>query len=621
MQMIRDEQTHNLPVDVPTRERLARAMHEPSWDALRSTLDAHRERVQQYFRALVFRAAGEHDDAGEPGGNAAARDEGAGAAAAAAVAVPRPGDPGIEPQRSARASLGSLPWWEEGLAADSVRESLEAAGLRDAAEAARLLVEFRAGALMHRLDATSGRRLHRLLPELLDSILDEPEPLVLLKRFLRIIEAIGTRSTYFALLNENPAARRRFVDVCRSGDFLVAQIAAHPLLLDELLDDRVFGAPPSRTEFGAELDDRIARVDAGDPERLVEALCQFKRAAIFRIAIADLSGALPLMRVSDRLTDVAELIVEQAMAQAWSQMTAQFGTPMCGEDAAPALPANDTSDGDGNGGRRRPVRVCAVGYGKLGGMELGYASDLDLVFLHDSAGGAQETDAAKPVDNQVFFVRLAQRIVHLLTMHSAAGRLYEVDVRLRPSGKGGMLITNIAAFADYQRSEAWTWEHQALLHARAVAGSASLRAEFERIRLEIITTAVRRDTLLTAVRSMRERMRRELSKARAGEFDMKQDPGGIADIEFLAQYWALRWADRHPAVAMFSDTIRQLETVASGDLVPQSTVDVLTHAYRTYRERGHHRSLQDSGSVVPGEEFRAEREAVRRIWQETFGAS
>jgi glutamate-ammonia-ligase adenylyltransferase len=292
------------------------------------------------------------------------------------------------------------------------------------------------------------------------------------------------------------------------------------------------------------------------------------------------------------------------MAQAWAQMTAQFGTPMCGDDGA-----------------RREVRVCAVGYGKLGGIELGYASDLDLVFLHDSAGGTQETDAAKPVDNQVFFVRLAQRIVHLLTMHSAAGRLYEVDVRLRPSGKGGMLITNIAAFADYQRTEAWTWEHQALLHARAVAGAPALRVQFERIRLETITGAVRRDTLAAEVRSMRERMRRELSKAKDGEFDLKQDPGGIADIEFLAQYWALRWAERHPAVAMFSDTIRQLETLASGDLVPQSTVDVLTQAYRAYRERGHHRSLQDSGSVVPAGEFAAERAAVRRIWDETFASA
>ncbi len=161
------------------------------------------------------------------------------------------------------------------------------------------------------------------------------------------------------------------------------------------------------------------------------------------------------MQVSDRLTDVAELIIERALQLAWQQLTPTLGVPMCGEGAA-----------------RRPVRLCVIGYGKLGGMELGYASDLDLVFLHDSSGAQQETQGGRGIDNQVFFLRFAQRLVHLLTMHSAAGRLYEVDMRLRPSGKAGMLITSIEAFADYQRHEAWTWEHQALLHARAVAGAA-----------------------------------------------------------------------------------------------------------------------------------------------------
>src|SRR6184192_2897838 len=191
-----------------------------------------------------------------------------------------------------------------------------------------------------------------------------------------------------------------------------------------------------------------------DPEQQVEALRQFQRAALFRVAVADLTGALPLMQVSDRLTDIAELIVERALDLGWRQVTAQFGLPRCGDaDSA------------------RAVNICAVGYGKLGGIELGYSSDLDLVFLHDSQGERQETTGARPIDNQLFFVRLAQRIVHLLTMHSAAGRLYEVDVRLRPSGKGGLLVTNIDAFADYQREEAWTWEHQALLLRRACHGA------------------------------------------------------------------------------------------------------------------------------------------------------
>jgi glutamate-ammonia-ligase adenylyltransferase len=338
-----------------------------------------------------------------------------------------------------------------------------------------------------------------------------------------------------------------------------------------------------------------------DPERQVEALRHFQRVAFFRIAVADLTGRLPLMKVSDRLTDVAELIVECAMQLAWQQMTAQFGVPMCGE-----------------GESRRAIQIAAVGYGKLGGMELGYSSDLDLVFLHDSAGERQETEAQRPIDNQLFFVRLAQRIVHLLTLHSAAGRLYEVDVRLRPSGKGGLLITSIAAFAEYQEQEAWTWEHQALLHARSVAGAPALRAEFERVRLETLQNHLRRDTLRDEVRNMRERMRRELTKAAAGEFDIKQGEGGVADIEFLAQYWALLWAKEFPPVALFSDTIRQLESVASANLVAQETVDVLVAAYTSYRARTHHLSLDSRPPRVPATEFENERREVTRIWNEVM---
>jgi glutamate-ammonia-ligase adenylyltransferase len=481
---------------------------------------------------------------------------------------------------------------------------LQQRGFGAASELARLLCDFRSSGWVRRLDATALRRLQALLPQLLGTLNADDDHLVMLRRFLRVLEAIGGRSAYFSLLNENPAARHRFVTVCRGGDFLVSQLAAHPLLLDELLDERSLTELPDRHALEVDLEDRLARVDATDPERLVEALAQFKRAAVFRVAIADLSGTLPLMRVSDRLTDIAELIIEKAMQQAWQQMTQAFGVPTCR---------------DAEQSPRRDVRVCAIGYGKLGGIELGYGSDLDLVFLHDSVGLEQETTGDRPIDNQIFFVRLAQRIVHILTVHSAAGRLYEVDVRLRPSGKGGMLITQIDAFADYQRSEAWTWEHQALLHARAVAGSSSLRERFEAVRLEILRHHVKRETLRDEVRNMRERMRRELSKSHAGEFDIKQDPGGVADIEFLAQYWALREAERHEAVLLFSDTIRQLETLASGDLVPQSTVDLLTSAYRTYRERTHHRSLRDEKTVVSDTEFVAERAAVTEVWNDAFG--
>ena len=219
----------------------------------------------------------------------------------------------------------------------------------------------------------------------------------------------------------------------------------------------------------------------------------------------------------------------------------------------------------------------------------------------------------------MFFLRLVQRLVHLLTVHSAAGRLYEVDTRLRPSGKGGLLVQSIEGFGDYQRSEAWTWEHQALLRARAVAGAPALRERFEALRRDMLRFGVRRDTLREDVRAMRERMRAELSRSGPGQFDLKQDAGGITDIEFLAQYWTLLWSERYAELVTYSDNIRQLESLASIDLVSQPTVDVLTGAYRAYRQRMHHLSLEAAETVVPATEFAETRAAVSAIWDQVMG--
>jgi glutamate-ammonia-ligase adenylyltransferase len=309
------------------------------------------------------------------------------------------------------------------------------------------------------------------------------------------------------------------------------------------------------------------------------------------------------MKVSDRLTDIAELIVGEALSLSWEQIVARHGAPRCGPDESML----------GTPG------LIVVAYGKFGGIELGYGSDLDLVFLHDSAGEVQHTLGPKVVDNGVFFLRLVQRLVHVLSVHTAAGRLYEVDTRLRPSGKGGLLVQSIEGFGEYQQQEAWTWEHQALLRARVVAGKPALRERFESLRRDVLRYAIRRDTLREDVRAMRERMRTELSGAGPGQFDLKQDAGGITDIEFLAQYWTLLWAERYPDLVTFSDIIRQLESLASADLVPQATVDVLTGAYRAYRQRLHHLSLEAADNVVSDLEFPSERAAVRATWQSVFG--
>jgi [glutamine synthetase] adenylyltransferase / [glutamine synthetase]-adenylyl-L-tyrosine phosphorylase len=554
LQMHADEQTHRLPEGEVRQARLATAMGAADYGVLLAALHGHRERVAAHFAALLL--------------------------ANEATAPPA----GAEFQASFSAATSAA----------ELALALEPFGVDETG--ASLLIELRSGSYYRRLDEEGRRRLHALLPRLLAAAARVPDPVPTFGRVLGVVEAIGARTAYLALLNENPLALTRLVDICALGRFLAGQVAAFPLLLDELIDQRLFDEAPSRAEFALELGLR-AREAPGDGEQGAEALRHFQRAAVFRIALFDLTGRLPLMQVSDRLTDVAELILERAMAYAWREMTARYGEPIAGTREAP-----------------RSCGVAAVGYGKLGGYELGYGSDLDLVFLHDSAGELQETRGPKVIDNAVFFLRLGQKIVHLLTALTAAGRLYEVDMRLRPSGKGGLLVTHIDAFVDYQRTEAWTWEHQALLHSRAVAGSPEIRAQFERARVELLCGHVRRATLREDVRHMRERMRRELSRAKDGEFDLKQDPGGVADIEFLAQYWVLRWAGDYPPLVTYSDTIRQLESVGSAGLVDHRMIDELVDAYRCYRSLTHRLSLEEGRAVVPAAAHAVARARTTAVW-------
>jgi glutamate-ammonia-ligase adenylyltransferase len=566
LQMADDAQTHALPDDAAGRARLARSMGFTDWTAFTGVLEGHRQRVTAHFDAVVL---------------------GRGGSAPAA-------DPGFAAT------------WQAGPSLEGLTEAARTWGLADPEAAARVLMELRESGYFRRLDEFGRRRLAVLLPRMLAAVARAQaavggEGQATLTRLLRIVEAIGGRTAYLALLNENVQALDRLVQACRMGDYLARQVAAHPLLLDELLDARVFDTAPDRAQFRAELAARLEHAGA-DEEQRVDALRQFRRAATFRIAMQDLSGRLPLMQVSDRLTDVAELILEQALGLAWQHTAARYGEPRAGADRD-----------------RRTVRVGIAGYGKLGGMELGYASDLDLVFLHD-APGPGETSGPKSVDNEVFFLRLAQRLLHLLTVHTAAGRLYEVDVRLRPAGKGGLAFTQIGAFEAYQRREAWTFEHQALLHSRWVAGDPALGAEFARVRRGVLVEAVRRPTLREDVLAMRERMRAERGRPRDDRFDLKHDRGGITDIEFLAQYWVLRHVREHPPLAFFADTIRHLESVGSAGLVDHGVIDRLVDAYRAYRQAAHHLSLEQRPAVVDAGEFATERAAVCGIWDRVMVA-
>ncbi len=573
LQAINDRQTHDLPEDPVDRQRLALAMGEPDWAAFRVRCDRERAVVARHFRQIVFRGTSPGNGQGD----------------AEAVAAP------------AADAAGLTNVWQTAGSVPRDVASLAAAGFPAPEAALERVQRLRNGGLPERLDEHGRQRLDALVPAVLASAARQAESLRALDGLILVLESIGRRSAYFALLNENPAALERLVGICASSEFLARLVATHPLLMDELLDPRVFEEAPTREELAGDLAVRMARVPADDLEARLDALRNFQQAAIFRVAIVDLAGQLPIMKVSDRLTDVAELVLSAAIDMGWRELAARHGEPWCG-----------------TGGERRPARFAIVAYGKLGGLELGYGSDLDLVFVHDSAGEQQQTDGRSPLENAVFFSRLTRRIISILTMHTTSGKLYEVDIRLRPDGQSGLLVSSLAAFERYQREDAWTWEHQALLRSRAVAGDAGVQTAFEALRVRALLSYVRRERLQAEVADMRQRMRAELSRGTAALMDLKQDPGGVADIEFLVQYLVLREAPGFPDLLRWSDNIRQLEGLAAHGVLTAEVAAELADAYRSYRQRLHQLSLAGDAALLPRAEVASLAAAVTRIWQGVF---
>lgn len=561
LQAIADRQTHELPTDATDRSRLALAMNVPDWKVLYALQQQHRTRVQGYFDQILRHDRDNNGTDSEPDGTAL-----------------------TENNEAARTELAELGFSEP----EAVMERMAA---------------LRASPQYMRMQELGRKRLERLLPVMLRACALMPRPLRALDGFLRVLESISRRSAYVALLYENERALERLIWLCSSSDFLVRQVALHPLLLDELLDPRVFLEAPQRADFEHDVAQRLAMADPDDSEQQFEALRNFQQAAVFRVAVADLSGTLPLMKVSDRLTDIAELVLEHALRLSVAELSAKHGLPCCNVDGEP-----------------QRAGFAIAGYGKLGGLELGYGSDLDIVFLHNSEGDEQHTDGEKSLDNAVFFARVARRVTHILTMPTPTGPLYEVDTRLRPSGNSGLLVTSLTALDRYQREDAWTWEHQALLRARAVAGDAEVREGFEQLRRRALLEYVQRDALCEEVLKMRSRMRTELNRGTAEEFDLKQGEGGIIDIEFLVQYLVLRDASKDTDLLTWSDNIRQLEALGKAGILMSEDAAALAEAYRSYRTQMHLNALSGDPGLVPDDSFRAERGLVTRLWRDHLGS-
>ncbi len=563
LQAVRDRQTHDLPSSAAERDRLAFAMRRPDWATLDADLAAVRGYVSDRFAAIALRDGGASDDVGE------------------------------------RAAYLSL--WSARADAAAWAEALDARSVTRPREVAEVMAGFAARPTTRRIDTVAAERLRQFLPAMLGLLPGRSEPATLLERVLNIVDRVLRRSAYLALLNENAAVLERLVELCESSGYLAREIAHFPALLDELIDARRYATAPDLAEMRADLERRILGADPDDSERQVEILGEFKRANVFRLAVADFSGSIPIMKVSDRLTDLAELILGRALQIARADLAVRYGEPRF-----------DLDD------RRHTAALGIIAYGKLGGMELSYGSDLDLVFLHDSRGGHQATDGAKPIDNGVYFARLARRLVHFLTIQTGSGALYEIDTRLRPSGRSGLLVTSIDAFERYQLENAWTWEHQALLRSRHVAGSSIVAREFERIRARTLRERVDRGALASDVVKMRRRMRGELDRSSDERFDIKQGRGGVADIEFLVQYLVMANAALHPAVIHYPDNIRQLGTLAAAGVLSEDVSRRLQEIYKRYRSRMHRLALDERKAHADAGEFTGERAFVSDLWRHTF---
>lgn len=559
LQQADDRQTHTLPEDATARACLAAGMNYPDWEAFSRALDVHRHRVQSHFDQVI--------------------------------ATP--------PEDAAKSEHNLSVLWEGSFDDDQAAEILREAGFEDGTSAWNHIKRLRGSYSVRVLGRRGQKRLSHLMPLLLGAVVVRSKPLTTLQRVCDVLETIAKRSVYLALLLERPIALSQLIRLCAASSWLAQYIARYPLLLDELLDSRTLYAPLDRSSLEADLADQMNAVAACDTEEEMDTLRHFKQTNILRVAAADVVNAVPLMVVSDHLTAIAEVTLSHVHRIAWRDMITRYGAPCCTV-----------------GGEKITPGFAIVAYGKLGGLELGYGSDLDLVFLHASADEAQRTDGAKPIDNSVFFGRLGQRVIHFLTSRTSAGTLYEVDSRLRPSGSAGLLVSGLDAFEQYQMEHAWTWEHQALIRARVITGDNALLDRFQQIRRKVLLKSRDPKRLKEEVRDMRERMRLELAAGQQQTFDLKQDRGGIADIEFMVQYGTLRWASRLGSFLDFTDNIRLLDGFASVGLLSAEDCRVLADAYRAYRARAHTLALQELPAVVAGNEYIDYREDVARIWSD-----
>lgn len=565
LQQWRDQQTHLLPSDDTRRQCLATVMGFDSWSGFEAHLSQLRQQIHHHFDKLLATDKQEKN------------------------------------QNESHQTNELTALWQGVMDTERANASLTRLGYKDPHKVCEEIKSLKEDRTLRTLSVTGRQRLDRLAPLILKNVGSADEPEMVLSRLFDLIKSIQKRTSYLALLLENPTALTHLVRLSGESTWIADFLTRHPVLLDELLDPRTLYRPPRREELADELRQRLSAADEDDLEYQMEILRVFKQVNVLRVAASDITHVLPLMKVSDHLTDIAETILEEVLQICWCNLIRRHGIPIC------QLEDNNCDRG-----------FVVVGYGKLGGLELGYGSDLDLVFLHAARQGETQ-GGTRPIDSTQYFGRLGQRVLHMLTTHTSAGKLYEADMRLRPSGSSGMLVSHLDGFAQYQQNDAWTWEHQALIRARAITGDPLLQNRFNQIRHRILTRPRDAGKLRKEVAQMRSRLRDQESDLDPDVFDIKQGKGGIVDIEFIVQYLVLHHAGQYPDIVRWTDNVRLLQALNETGIIDNATAFGLRRAYLIYRAMVHRLNLRQQPAKIKDDRFTLAREFVIDTWKRILG--
>jgi glutamate-ammonia-ligase adenylyltransferase len=474
----------------------------------------------------------------------------------------------------------SSPYWNDNLVPDSLAQALHTAGFGDEINLSNIIIQLRTSSRYKQLPEISRQRIDKIIPQLVAHSQKLAQRDLALPRLLKLLEQISRRSTYLAFMTEHPQTLARLARFAGASEWACDYLAMHPSLLDELLDAREIYQAPDWPQLNTSLATQLHE-HAGDLERQMDVLRHFKQAQTFQLLAMDLQGLLPLETLSDHLSDLADLILQHVLQLCW---------------------------GEARKKHQEQAHFAIIAYGKLGGRELGYDSDLDLIFLFND----EHADAGEN------YARLAQRINTVLSSYTSAGRLYETDLRLRPNGASGLLVSSVAAFADYQKTQAWVWEHQALTRARFCAGDASVGKQFEEIRQQVLRQPRNLATLRHEVMTMRQKMH-DGHPNKSELFDIKHDAGGMVDIEFMVQFLVLAHANVHPGLTANSGNLALLKLAAELDLIERESSEQVRAIYRQLRLTQHQMRLnnQPQCRVQHGTLDIA---PVRTLWHTLLGA-